>query len=57
MSTTYDDDKLKEIRHNFLKDNRPEWLALLRREKRLDEHPQEKADGCRVKGGVILIPS
>ena len=54
MSTTYDDDKLKEIRHNFLKDNRPEWLALLRREKRLDEHPQAKADGCRVKGGVIL---
>ena len=43
----YDDDRLKEFRRNFLRDNRPEEFERLTNAGELEAHLQERADACR----------
>ena len=43
----YDDDRLKELRRNFLQGNRPEELTQLAAEGELEAYLQRAADRCR----------
>lgn len=43
----YDDDRLKQLRRNFLRDNRPQEFDRLRNTGELEDHLQERADACR----------
>ncbi len=52
----YDDDRLKEIREQFLESMRPDELAELRQTGELEQHLQNKADSCR-KHAASLIKS
>ena len=45
----YDDDKLKQMRFNFLESERPEQLAQLKIDGELETHLQEHADACRKR--------
>ena len=43
----YDDERLMDLRRNFLKGNRPKELRRLRDAGELEPHLQERADACR----------
>ncbi len=43
----YDDDRLKQLRRNFLRDNRPQEFDRLTNDGELEDHLQERADACR----------
>ena len=43
----YDDDTLKKLRSNFLRENRPQEFNRLRNAAELEDHLQERADACR----------
>ena len=45
----YHDDRLKEMRLNFLRDNRKSEYRRLRRDGELEEHLQECATACRMR--------
>ena len=50
----YDDDRLKQLRRNFLRDNRADEFNRLAAAGELDGHLQERADACRVKANWFV---
>ena len=50
----YEDDRLKQLRRNFLSGERPEEVAALEREGKLEAHLQERADACRKEAARLV---
>ena len=50
----YDDDRLKEYRRNFLRENRPEEFERLVNAGELEDHLQERADACRREADRLV---
>ena len=48
------DDKLKQLRRNFLKNNRPKELRRFRREGVLTPTLQKRADACRKEAARLI---
>ena len=50
----YDDDRLKDLRLNFLTRSRPKELARLKGADELESHLQERADACRAEAKRLV---
>ena len=49
----YDDDHLKNLRRNYLRNSRPKEFRRLTHKGELEEHLEERTDACRTEAKRI----